>query len=75
MENINYPLDFITLNDVVMQTDYVMYIDLAEGFQPPHGGLLALRKNARDHVIDPGGASHSLRRRSWYFFIAGYATP
>lgn len=32
MENINYPLDFITINDIVMQTDYVMYLDFAEGF-------------------------------------------
>ena len=32
MENINYPLDFITLNDIVMQTDYVMYLDFAESF-------------------------------------------
>ena len=32
MENINYPLDYITLNDIVMQTDYVMYLDFAEGF-------------------------------------------
>lgn len=32
MENINYPLDFVTLNDIVMQTDYVMYLDFAEGF-------------------------------------------
>lgn len=32
MGNINYPLDFITLNDIVMQTDYVMYLDFAEGF-------------------------------------------
>ncbi len=32
MENINYPLDRITLNDIVMQTDYVMYLDFAEGF-------------------------------------------
>ena len=32
MENINYPLDFITLNDIVMQTDYIMYIDFAEAF-------------------------------------------
>ena len=32
MENINYPMDFVTLNDVVMQTDYVMYLDFAEGF-------------------------------------------
>ncbi len=32
MENINYPLDFITINDIVMQTDYVMYLDFAEAF-------------------------------------------
>ena len=32
MENINYPLDFTTLNDIVMQTDYVMYLDFAEAF-------------------------------------------
>lgn len=32
MENINYPLDFITLNDIVMQTDYIMYLDFAESF-------------------------------------------
>ena len=32
MENINYPMDFVTLNDIVMQTDYVMYLDFAEAF-------------------------------------------
>ena len=32
MENINYPLEFSTLNDIVMQTDYVMYLDFAESF-------------------------------------------
>ena len=32
MENINYPMDFVTLNDVIMQTDYVMYLDFAEDF-------------------------------------------
>ena len=32
MENLNYPLDFVTLNDIVMQTDYVMYLDFAEAF-------------------------------------------
>ncbi|MBO5884011.1 MAG: DUF4364 family protein [Clostridia bacterium] len=32
MENIKYPLDFITINDIVMQTDYVMYLDFAEAF-------------------------------------------
>ena len=33
MKNINYPMDFTTINDVVMQTDYVMYLDFAEAFQ------------------------------------------
>ena len=32
MENLNYPMDFVTLNDIVMQTDYVMYLDFAEAF-------------------------------------------
>ena len=32
LENINYPLEFTTVNDVVMQTDYVMYLDFAEAF-------------------------------------------
>ena len=41
MENIKYPLDFVTLNDIVMQTDYVMYLDFAEGFnQMLDGGLV-----------------------------------
>ena len=33
MENINYPLDFVTINDIIMQTDYVMYLDFAESFE------------------------------------------
>ena len=32
LENINYPLEFSTVNDIVMQTDYVMYLDFAEAF-------------------------------------------
>lgn len=41
MENINYPLDFVTINDIVMQTDYVMYLDLAEAFgELTDGGLV-----------------------------------
>ena len=41
MENINYPLDFITINDIVMQTDYVMYLDFAEAFNAMlDGGLV-----------------------------------
>lgn len=32
LDNINYPLDYNTINDVVRQTDYVMYLDFAEAF-------------------------------------------
>ena len=32
MKNVGYPLDFVTLNDIVMQTDYIMYLDFAESF-------------------------------------------
>ncbi|MBE6595232.1 MAG: DUF4364 family protein [Ruminococcaceae bacterium] len=32
MENVGTPLDFVTLNDIVMQTDFVMYLDFAEAF-------------------------------------------
>lgn len=41
MENIHYPMDFVTINDIVMQTDYVMYLDFAESFHEMlDGGLL-----------------------------------
>lgn len=32
MKNVRVPLDFVTLNDMVMQTDYVMGLDFAECF-------------------------------------------
>ena len=32
LDNINYPLDYTTINDILMQTDYVMYLDFAEAF-------------------------------------------
>lgn len=32
MRNINYPMDFVTINDIVMQNDYVLYLDFAESF-------------------------------------------
>ena len=32
MENINYPLTFNTINDIVRQTDYVFYKDFAVYF-------------------------------------------
>lgn len=43
MENINYPLDFVTLNDIVMQTDYVMYLDFAEAFGEMLDGDLLMK--------------------------------
>ena len=32
LENINYPLEYCTINDIVMQTDYVLFLDFAESF-------------------------------------------
>ena len=32
MENIGYPMSFVTINDVTLQNDYVMYLDFAEAF-------------------------------------------
>ena len=42
MDNIHYPLNFSTINDIVMQTDYVAYLDFAESFHELlDGGLVA----------------------------------
>ena len=41
MHNIGYPLDFVTINDIVMQTDYIMYLDFAVAFHEMlDGGLI-----------------------------------
>ena len=40
MKNVNYPLDFVTLNDIVMQTDYIMYLDFAVAFHEMLDGEL-----------------------------------
>ena len=32
MQNVHIPLDFVTWNEMVMQTDYVIYLDFAECF-------------------------------------------
>lgn len=32
MQNVGYPMDFVTINDIIMQTDYVAYLDFAESF-------------------------------------------
>lgn len=59
MENINYPLDFVTINDIVMQTDYVMYLDFAESFNEMlDGGLIEELKNyngTNEYVVTEKG--------------------
>ena len=41
MRNINYPLDRVTINDIVMQTDYIMFLDFAVAFNEMlDGGLI-----------------------------------
>ena len=32
LENINYPLELCRISDIVMQSDYVLYLDFAESF-------------------------------------------
>ena len=32
MKNIRYPLDYVTINDIVMQTDFILYLDFAVAF-------------------------------------------
>lgn len=52
MRNVNYPLSFVTVNDIVMQTDYILYIDLAEAFpEMIKSGLI--RKDGEDEHGDP----------------------
>lgn len=42
MKNLNYPMDYVTVSEMVMQTDYVMYLDFADAFHEMlQGGLIA----------------------------------
>ena len=43
MQNVGYPMDFVTINDVIMQTDYVAYLDFAETFAKLEEGELIMR--------------------------------
>ncbi len=52
MRNINYPLSFVTVNDIVMQNDYVMYLDLSEAFHEMLEGDL-IREEGTDEHGDP----------------------
>ena len=49
MQNVGYPLDYITLNDVVMQTDYIAYLDFAEAFaELEEAGLVEKAENGQN---------------------------
>lgn len=47
MQNVHMPLDYITLGEMVMHTDYVAYLDLAEAFHEmmDDGLIKAVDKN------------------------------
>ncbi|MBQ8415345.1 MAG: DUF4364 family protein [Clostridia bacterium] len=52
MRNINYPMSFATVNDIVRQNDYVMYLDFAEAFHAMlDGGLI--KEDGRDELDTP----------------------
>jgi hypothetical protein len=48
MQNVGYPLDFVTVNDIVMQTDYVAYLDFAESFSRMEDGGLVEKVGIND---------------------------
>ena len=53
MRNINYPLDFVTINDIVMQTDYIMYLDFAVAFHEMLDGGLIEEIDKDEETGDP----------------------
>ena len=48
MQNVGYPMDFVTINDIIMQTDYVAYLDFAETFSKLEESELIARAGAND---------------------------
>ena len=60
MENINYPLDFVTINDIVMQTDYVMYLDFAVAFNEMLDGDLIVK------TMEDGEEKYSVTEKGKY---------
>lgn len=49
MQNVGYPMDFATVNDIVMQTDYVAYLDFVESFARMEDGGLIARVGTTDY--------------------------
>ena len=59
MKNINYPMDFCTVNDIVMQNDYVMYLDFEEAFHE----MLEQDLICKDDTGEDGGPLYSVTQR------------
>ena len=53
MKNLNYPMDYVTVSEMVMQTDYVMYLDFAIGFGEMLDGDLVMEvaRNDKDEPL------------------------
>ena len=59
MRNINYSLDFVTINEIVMQTDYIMYLDFAVAFHEMLDGELI----CEDGKNENGDTLYAVTRR------------
>ncbi len=59
MRNIGYPLSFVTVNEIVMQNDYVMYLDLAEAFHE----MLAADLICEDGTDEHGETLYSVTKK------------
>ena len=59
MKNINYPMDFSTVNDIVMQNDYIMYLDFEEAFHQMLGQELICENGKDEH----GNALYEVTRK------------
>lgn len=58
MRNINYPLDFVTINEIVMQTDYIMFLDFEEAFHQMLEGDLICRDGVNADGDDLYSVTH-----------------
>ncbi|MBE6694296.1 MAG: DUF4364 family protein [Ruminococcaceae bacterium] len=63
MQNIGYPLDYITVNDIIMQTDYVMFLDFAEAFRELEDDALIEKMSAAE---EGGDELYAVTRRGMY---------
>ena len=59
MKNIHYPLDFVTINDIVMQTDFILYLDFAVAFHE----MLDLDLIVEDGKNERGEPLYSVTRK------------